>query len=168
VDEHVTGDVGGVGRARLAGCAERALRDAAVLGAREDRPPVLELVDVVRRLGAEDLDRVLVTQVVGALDGVEGVLLGIVLRGIPKRGIDPALGRAGVASHRVDLRDERHIGARIMRLDGRAHPGATGPDHEHVVLRFHRGGRYRKRTLSHARNVCGDGSPGAARSGRDD
>ncbi len=47
--------------------------------AREDGAPVLELVDVVRRLVAEDLDRVLVAEVVGALDGVEGVRLRIVL-----------------------------------------------------------------------------------------
>jgi hypothetical protein len=43
----------------------------------------------------------------------------------------------------MNLRDERHVGARIMRLDGRAHARATGPDNEHVVLRFHRIGRYR-------------------------
>ena len=77
VHEHVAGDVGRVGGSRLAGRAERPLRDAPVLGAREDRAPVLELVDVVRRLVAEDLDRVLVAEVVGALDRVEGVLLGV-------------------------------------------------------------------------------------------
>ena len=60
VDQDVAGDVGGVGGSRLAGGAERALRDPAVLGSREDGAPVLELVDVVRRLVAEDLDRVLV------------------------------------------------------------------------------------------------------------
>ena len=43
----------------------------------------------------------------------------------------------------MDLRDERDVGARIVRLDGRAHPRAAGPDNEHVVLRFHRRGRYR-------------------------
>ena len=75
----MAGDVGREGRARRAGGAERALRDASVLVAREDRAPVLELVDVARRLGAEDLDRVLVAEVVGALDRVEGVLLGVVL-----------------------------------------------------------------------------------------
>ena len=143
VHEHVAGDVGRVGGSRLAGRAERALRDAAVLGAREDRAPVLELVDVVGRLVAEDLDRVLVAEVVGALDRVEGVLLGVVLGGVPERRVDPALGRAGVAARRMDLRDERDVGARVVRLDGRAHPRAAGPDDEHVVLRFHRLGRYR-------------------------
>src|SRR6476619_6000037 len=43
----------------------------------------------------------------------------------------------------MDLRDKGDIGARIVRLDGRAHPRAAGPDDEHVVLRFHCIGRYR-------------------------
>src|SRR6185369_10257062 len=75
VYEDVTGDVRGVGGPGLAGRAERARRDAAVVRSREDRAPVLELVDVVGRLVTEDLDRVLVTEVVRALDGVERVLL---------------------------------------------------------------------------------------------
>ena len=97
-DEHVTGDVGRIRGARRARGAERPLRDAAVLGAREDGAPVLELVDVAGRLVAEDLDRVLVAEVVGALDGVEGVDLRVVLGGVPERGVDPALGGAGVRS----------------------------------------------------------------------
>ena len=143
LDEHVARDVGRVGRARRAGRAERALRDAAVLGPREDGSPVLELVDVVRRLVAEDLDRVLVAEVVGALDGVVGVLLGIVLGGVPEGRVDPALGRAGVAPGRVDLGDHRHVGADVERFDGRAHARAAGTDDEHVVLGVHRLGRYR-------------------------
>jgi hypothetical protein len=43
----------------------------------------------------------------------------------------------------MDLRDERDLGARIVRLDGRAHARAASSDNEHVVLRFHRRGRYR-------------------------
>ena len=139
----MAGDVGRVGRARLAGGAERALRDPPVLGAREDRAPVLELVDVVRRLVAEDLDRVLVAEVVGALDRVEGVLLGVVLGRVPERRVDPALGRAGVAANRVDLGDERDVGAGVECLDRGAHARAAGADDEHVVLRVHDVGRYR-------------------------
>src|SRR4029077_14987010 len=60
VEEDVARDVGRVCRTRMAGGAERALRDPAVLGAAEDRSPALELVDVLGRLFAEDLDRVLV------------------------------------------------------------------------------------------------------------
>ena len=107
LDQHVAGDVGGVGRAGRAAGAERALGDAAVVRAREDRAPVLELVDVARRLGADDLDRILVAQVVGALDGVEGVLLGAVLAGVSERGVDAALGRARMAAGRMELGDDR-------------------------------------------------------------
>jgi hypothetical protein len=52
------------------------------------------LVDVAGGLVAENLDRVLVPEVVGALHRVERVDLGAVLRRIPERGVDPALGRA--------------------------------------------------------------------------
>ena len=133
VDEDVAGDVGRVGRARLAGCAEGALRDLAVLRSGEDRPPALELVHVARRLLAEDLDRVLVAEVVGALHGVEGVLLRIVLRRVSERGVDPSLGRARMAANRVDLRQERDVGTGIESLDGGTHAGTSRPDDHHVV-----------------------------------
>ena len=57
--------------------------------------------------------------------------------GVAERRVDAALGRAGVAARRVDLRDERDVGARVERLDGGAHTRAAGPDDEHVVLRVH-------------------------------
>ena len=85
----------------------------------------------------EDLDRVLVGEVVGALDRVERVRLGRVLVGVPERRVDAALGRAGVAASRVQLRDHADVGARIVRLDRRPHPGTSGADHEYVVGRVH-------------------------------
>ena len=133
----MAGDVGGIGGAGRARRAERPLRDLPVLGARENRSPALELVDVAGRLVAEDLDRVLVAEVVGALDRVEGVLLRTVLGRVSERGVDPTFGRARVAPDRVDLGEERDVRALVESLDGRAHPGATGPDDKHVVLRFH-------------------------------
>ena len=110
--------------------------------AREDRAPVLELVDVARRLVAEDLDRVLVAEVVRALDGVERVLLGIVLRRVPERSVDPAFGRAGVAADGMDLGDDGDVGAHVERLDGGAHPRAAAAHDQDVVLRVHGIGRY--------------------------
>ena len=90
VDEDVARDVGGVHGARRTGCAERPLRERALVVPREDATPVLELVDVAGRLGREDLDRVLVSQVVGALHGVERVLLRAVLGGVAERRVDAA------------------------------------------------------------------------------
>ena len=159
VDEHVAGDVGGVRGARLAGGAEGALRDAAVLGPREDRAPVLELVDVAWSLVAEGLDGVLVAEVVGALDRVEGVLLGVVLGGVSERCVDAALGRAGVAPSGMDLGDDGDVGARVERLDGGAHARAAGADDEDVVLRFHRQGSYTKRLVERVRAGGPPGGP---------
>jgi hypothetical protein len=48
-----------------------------------------------------------------------------------------------VAAHRMDLRDQRDVGACVECLDGGAHPGAAGADDEDVVLRLHYSGRYR-------------------------
>ena len=86
---------------------------------------------------AEDLDRVLVAEVVGALDGVERVRLGAVLGGVPERRVDPSFGRAGVAAGRVELRDDGHVRAGVVCLDRGSHAGATRADHEYVVLRVH-------------------------------
>jgi hypothetical protein len=105
---------------------------------------VLELVDVVRRLLAEHLDRVLVAEVVGALDGVERVKLGAVLGRIAERRVDAALRRSGVAANWVDLGEERDVGACVEGLDRRTHSRAAGADDQHVVLGVHLLGRYRK------------------------
>ena len=146
----MAGDVGCIGGPRRTRGSEGPLRDPPVLGAREDRAPVLELVDVAGRLVAEDLDRVLVAEVVGALDGVEGVLLRAVLGCVSERGVDPALRRAGVTADRMDLREKRDVRAEIVSLDRGAHPGASGADDEHVVCRFHQ-----ERKLSDERNRYG-------------
>ena len=89
----------------------------------------------------EDLDRVLVADVVGALDRVEGVDLGRVLGRVPERGVDAALGRAGMAAGRVELRDHPDVCAGVVGLDRGAHAGAAGADDQDVVGRFHVGGR---------------------------
>ena len=106
-------DVGRVGGPRVAGAAERPLGDRAVVVAAEGAAHVLELDQVARRLAGHDLDRVLVAEVVGALDGVEHVRFpGVV---VAEGAVDAALGAAGVAAHRVDLGDEGHVGAGVGR-----------------------------------------------------
>jgi hypothetical protein len=139
LDQHVARDVRRVDRAGRARGTERTLRQPAVLGAGEDGSPVLELVDVAGRFAAEDLDRVLVAEIVGALDRVEGVDVGVVLGCVSECRVDAALGGAGVASRRVQLRDDGDIGACVVRCDRGAHAGAAGPDHHDIVLRVHQG-----------------------------
>ena len=88
----------------------------------------------------EDFDRVLVADVVGALDGVERVALGRILRRVAERRVDAALGGAGVAARRVELRDDGDVGAGVVCLDRGAHPCAAGSDDQDVVGRFHESG----------------------------
>ena len=133
VQEHVAGDVGRVARARGAAGPERALGDLAVGRAREDAAHVLELVDVAGPLLAHDGDRILVAQVVGALDGEERVLLGRVLRRVAERGVDAALRGARMAARGMQLRDDGDVGAVPRGLDCGAHPGDPGTDHNDVV-----------------------------------
>ena len=80
VQDRVAGDVRDVVGAGRRGAAERARAQVAGLVAMEGDAGVLEPEDLVRRLTAHDLDRVLVAQVVRPLDRVERVRLPAVLR----------------------------------------------------------------------------------------
>ena len=89
--------VGGVAAERDAG---RSCRRVAV----ERHAEVLELVDDLRRLAAHELDRVLVAEPVGALDGVVEVIVPVVFAHVAERGADAALRRHGVRAGREHLR----------------------------------------------------------------
>src|SRR4030095_11116051 len=117
LEDHVAGAVGGeAGAANGPGAvvvgvaAEAPLVDLAVGGAVERHPHVLQVVDGLDRLPAHDLGRVLVDQVVAALDGVEGMPLPVVLFDIGQGGAHATLGRAGVGTGRVQLGDDRRPG----------------------------------------------------------
>ena len=135
--QHVAGHVGRVDRPRRPGAAEGTLRQPALVGTVKEGAPALELVDVARRLVAEQLDRVLVAEVVGALDGVGGVLLRTVGAGVSERRVHSAAGRAGVAAGGMQLGDERHLGARVVGFDRGAHARAAGAYHQYVVRGLH-------------------------------
>ena len=113
--------------------AERTLVDPAVLGARERHAVVLELDDRGRRFLAHVLDRVLVAEPVGALDGVVEVPAPVVLAHVAERGADAALRRDGVAAGREHLGDAGGRQARLGQAQGGAQAGAAGADHDHVV-----------------------------------
>ena len=73
VEDGVAGDVGHVVGAGLRGATEGPGSEMSGLVAVERDPQVLEGEDLVGRLAAHDLDRVLVAEVVRPLDGVERV-----------------------------------------------------------------------------------------------
>ena len=96
------GRVAGAAHGRLAVvggvAAEAALVDLALGRAVERQAHVLEVDDRVDGLLREDLGRVLVDQVVAALDGVEGVPLPAVLLDVGEGGGHAALRRARCGS----------------------------------------------------------------------
>ena len=89
------------------------------------------LQQLLGRLAAHDLDRVLVAEVVRALDGVEGVRLPRVA--LVERGVDPALRGVGVRAHGVDLADDPDRDPGLGRGERGALAGEAGADHEYVV-----------------------------------
>ena len=110
LQNHVAGAVGGVtgpanrGLAVITGvAAEAALVDPSLRGPVERHAHLLEVQDGVDGLLAHDLDRVLVGEVVAALDGVEGVPLPVVLFDVGQRRAHAALRSTGVAPGRVQL-----------------------------------------------------------------
>ncbi len=123
-------DVVGAGGGRA---AERSRAEVAGLVPVERDAEVLQVQDLVGRLAAHDLDRVLVAQVVRALDRVERVRLPGVL-GI-QRGVDPAGRRDRVRADRVDLRDDRHGRARLGGGQGCPLAGEAGTDDQNVMGR---------------------------------
>ncbi len=103
VQHGVTGAIGGsAGTAhRLLAevghvAAEGALVDLAVVESVEGHAVVFEFDHDFVGLAAHELDRVLVAQPVGTLDGVVHVPVPVILLGIAQAGSDPALRRDGV------------------------------------------------------------------------
>ena len=132
VQDRLAGDVRDVVGAGGRGAAERAGPEQALLVAVEGDADVLEVEQLVGRLPAHDLDRVLVAQVVRPLDGVEGVRFPGVL-GVEGR-VDPALGGVGVGADGVDLGDDAHRGPRLGRAEGGALAGEAGAYDEDIML----------------------------------
>ena len=140
LEDAVPGVVGGVAGALDGGLAEVArvpaeppLRDPAVGRAVERQAPVLEPVNRLDRVARQDLGRVLVGEVVAALDRVEHVPEPVVRLLVPERGADAALRRAGVRADRDELADDGGADVR-GELQRRHQPRAAGPDHDHVRL----------------------------------
>ena len=113
--------------------AERALVDAAVVGARERHAVVLELDDRGRRFLAHELDGVLVAEPVRALDGVVEMEAPVVLAHVAERGGDAALRGHRVAARREHLGDAGGRQAGFGQSQRGAQARAAGADHDDVV-----------------------------------
>ncbi len=141
LQDHVPGSVGREARSahrRLAEvarvAAEAALVDLALGRPIERQAHVLELDDRLDRLAGQDLGRVLVDQVVAALDRVVHVPLGVVFLDVAERGADAALGGAGVRSSRIELGQHRRLDVRAGQLERGPQAGAAGSDDDGLVV----------------------------------
>ena len=105
--------------------AEPTLVDLALGRPVERQAHVLEFDDRLDRLAGQDLGRVLVDEVVAALDGVEHVPLPVVLLEVAERGADAALRRAGVGAGGIHLREHRGVHARLGQLERGPQAGAA-------------------------------------------
>ena len=144
LQDGVTGSVGRVAGAAdgrlavVAGvAAEAALVDQALVGPVEGQAQVLELDDGVDRVAAHHLGRVLVDQVVPALDRVEPVPLPVVLLDVGQGGAHASLGGPGVRPGGIELADDADAGLRpevLLQLQRRVEAGAAGADHDRVQV----------------------------------
>ncbi len=140
LQNHMAGAVGRIARPpdrRLAVvtrvATEAALVDPAFRRAVERQAHFLQVEDRVDGLLAHDLSRVLVDQVVAALDRVEGVPLPVVLLDVGQGRAHTALSRAGVGAGGIQL--GQHGGATTLAgFECRAHPRAAGTHDDRVVL----------------------------------
>ena len=107
--------------------AEAALVDLAVRRPIERQAHVLELDDGLDRLAGQDLGRVLVDEVVAALDRVVHVPLGVVLLQVAERGADAALGGAGVGASRIQLGQHRRLDAAFASSSAAHSPAPPAP-----------------------------------------
>ena len=139
VQHRVAGAVGRGARAhRIWRCrnlrvaAERTLVDLAVLEAVERHAHVLELDHHLDRAAAHVFDRVLVAEVVGALDRVVHVPVPVVLGAVAERRRDAALRGHGMGARREHLGQYCGVQVAARELERRAHAGAAGADHDRI------------------------------------
>ncbi len=112
--------------------AERALVDAAILGAREWHAPMLEFIHGGRRVAAEIFDQILIAEPIRPLDGVVHVPSPIVWPHVAERRRDAALRRDRVRAGRKYLGDARRPQSRLGTANGRPQSRATGADDDNV------------------------------------
>ncbi len=136
VEHDLAGDVGHEEGARSLLPTEAAGAEPAVFVPVEGDAHMLKLDNGRTSFLRHDLDGVLVTEIVAALDGREGVLLPGVAA-VREGGVDPPLRGVGVAAHGVDLGDDGNISAVGLGSEGSAHPCEPCPYDDYIVIVDH-------------------------------
>ena len=128
-----TGSLGGIIRP-LGLSTERTLIDAPLLGTRERQAHVLEFEHGLRTDRAHVLDSVLVTDVVGTLDGIVHVPAPIIVRISRSNGAgDATLGGHGVRAGRENLGDYGSLVTTLSQLQCGTHARTTATDDDGVI-----------------------------------
>src|SRR5690606_16488691 len=113
---------------------ERTLVDAALFGTGERQTHVLEFEHRLGTNGAHIFDSVLVTDVIGTLDGVVHVPAPVVVRvGGSDRTGDATLGGYSVRTGREHLGDYRRPVTTLGQLQRRAHAGTATTNNDGVI-----------------------------------
>ena len=134
-DHLQAGAVADVREAGVAVAAEVALTDQPVRRTVEEGAPVLELHHPLGRLLGVELGHPPVVEHLPAAHGVAEVHLPVVLGvEVAHRGSGAALGHHRVRLAEQRLADHRDPRTGVVRCDRGAQAGATGADHDHVVL----------------------------------
>jgi hypothetical protein len=134
-DHLQAGAVADVGQAGEAVAAEVALEDAAVVGAVEQRPPLLQLVDPVGGLLGVELGHPPAVEHLAAAHGVAEVHPPVVVGvDVAHGGGDAALGHDRVRLAQQGLADQGGPGPPVVGLDGGPQAGPAGPDDDDVEV----------------------------------
>ena len=134
-DHLEAGPVADVGQAGVAVTAEIPLKDPAVFGAVEQSAPGFELPDPVRRLFGVEFGHPPVVDVLAAAKGIGEVNFPVVaVVDVPHRGRHASLGHDRVGLAEKGLADEPDGDAARGGFDRGAEAGATGADHQDVVV----------------------------------
>jgi hypothetical protein len=131
--QHVeTGLVGGEPGALDLHAAEGAHIDVPVRGATPGATPVLELGQLFVAVGNEVFDHILLAQPVATTDGVVEMVLEAI--GGQFHTCRAAFGGHGMATHRIDLRDQRDLEGRIrLRHSDRGPQAGSAAAHNHYI-----------------------------------
>ncbi len=106
----------------------------AFLGTGKGAAVVLELDNGGGSLTGHVVNGILVTEPVGALDGIVHVPSPVVLVHVAERGVDATLGGDGVGSGREELGDTGSVESSLGQAKGGTETGATGAYDEGIVF----------------------------------